>query len=90
VALFAMLCHEVLAEIFLCYAETAELLSPTPKLPPPLLLDQICSIWRYVVHDTPVDRVRFVVFQGVYHGVTVIFWRRYKCSSRQITIPNIN
>ena len=52
-ALFAMLCHEVLAEIFLCYAETAELLSPTPKLPPPLLLGQICSIWRYVVHDTP-------------------------------------
>jgi len=45
--------HEVLAEIFLCYAETAELLYPTPKLPPPLLLGQICSIWRYVVHDTP-------------------------------------
>ena len=52
-AFYHALPHEVLAEIFLCYAEIAKLLHPTPQLPPPLLLGQIYSIWRYVVHDTP-------------------------------------
>ena len=46
-----LLPYELLTEIFLYYLEAYS--HSTPNLPPPLLLGQICSTWRHVVHGTP-------------------------------------
>jgi hypothetical protein len=54
-----LLPYELLREIFLYYLEAAAHLYPTPKLLPPLLLGQICSTWRHVVHSTPKLWTRF-------------------------------
>jgi len=52
--------HELLAKIFLHYLDPHYLETvvhskscPTPNLPSPLLLGQICSTWRRVAHGTP-------------------------------------
>jgi hypothetical protein len=52
---------ELLTEIFLHYRKVAEHSYPIPKLPAPLLLGQICSTWRHVVHGTPKLWTKFLL-----------------------------